>query len=89
MENSEIIDQLANAIAERVIPQFPITIDLWSSKECAAYLKISVSHFLQRIACRPDFPPAIRLPTADRGKGQPRWKAHKVINWANRHEEAA
>ncbi|MEW6314613.1 MAG: hypothetical protein AB1513_11340 [Pseudomonadota bacterium] len=68
---SNIIDQLAAAVADRVAPAIPIQIALWDSKDCAAYLRCSVSHFMQRIAALPGFPQSIRLP-ASGAAGRPR-----------------
>ena len=81
---NDLIDQLAIAIADRVVPQIPVSIDLWSSKECAAYLKVSPRTFLESYACKPGFPAAIRLPSRGTHKGMPRWKAVEVIKWVEK-----
>lgn len=81
------IDLLAAAIAGHLTPAIPLEIDLWSGTEIAAYLKVGARQVLERYAPLPDFPKAIRLPTSEGGKGQPRWKASEVIAWAERYQE--
>jgi hypothetical protein len=77
------IAQLAEAIAKQVRPAIPLSVDLWDSATIAAYLKCSVGHVQQRIVILPDFPEAIRLPSAGSKRGgQPLWKAAQVIAWA-------
>ena len=83
----DLIDQLAAAVAVRVRPWLPLDVDLWSGVEIAGYLKVGPRQVLERYAPLPDFPKAIRLPTGDGGKGQPRWKAMEVIAWAEKHQE--
>lgn len=87
MNDMSTIDQLAAAIAGRLIPTIPLEIDLWSGTEIGAYLKVGSRQVLERYAPLPDFPKAIRLPTGEGGKGQPRWKASEVIAWAEKHQE--
>lgn len=83
----DLIDQLATALSARIRPVLPPEIDLWSGKEIADYLKVGARQVLERYAPLPSFPRAIRLPTPDGSKGQPRWKADEVIAWAERHQE--
>lgn len=89
MDEKNLIDQIAAAVAARVAPAIPLHVDLWSAAEIAAYLKMTPRHILERYAPRPDFPKAIRLPAQSGGPGQPRWKASEVIAWAERHQEGA
>lgn len=84
---SDLIDKLARAIAANMPAAIPIDVALWSSEDCAAYLRISKSSFSQRIACLPGFPQAIRLPRADGRATHPRWKALEVIEWAEKYQE--
>jgi prophage regulatory protein len=67
-------------------PQFPITIELWSVKEIAAWLKVTENHVRGRVITSPGFPSPIRLPSKGGNLGQPRWKAAKVIKWADQYE---
>jgi predicted DNA-binding transcriptional regulator AlpA len=85
MTESEI-EALADALAARQ-PRIPIEVDLWGTKEIAAYLKMIASQVGQRYAPRPDFPKAIRLPTHDGHRSHPRWKAVDVIAWAEKYLE--
>lgn len=83
----DMIDQLAEAIALHMPTPIPLSVDLWSSKEIAAYLKKSEREVIERVVVVPGFPQAIRLPTLRGSKSHPRWKAIEVIEWAERHQE--
>lgn len=72
----EAIDRLADAVLTGV----PVDKRLWTAEACAQYLGYSRSHFLQHIACRPDFP---RSRHVGKGDGGRRWKAAEVIEWAD------
>ncbi|MEW8692251.1 MAG: hypothetical protein AB2535_14340 [Candidatus Thiodiazotropha endolucinida] len=81
------IEMLLDAI-NNLSPRIPITVDLWSVREIAAYLKRSEAVVRERITPLPGFPQAIRLPVAgSKGRGQPLWKAKEVIIWAEKHQE--
>lgn len=85
---NEAIDynKLASAIAERLTPRVPFDRQLWDSEMCAEYFRMSVSNFMQSIACNPSFPKAIRVPSM-RGKSSlPRWKAKEVIGWTEGYQ---
>ena len=86
MEN--IIERLAAEIAKNVRPSVPFEVDLWDSQIVASYLKMDRDNFSRRIACLPDFPEAIRLPSETGGRGHPRWKAVDVVKWAERHKDS-
>ena len=79
-------EKLADAITRLVSVSentgpIPVSVALWDSELAAQYLRVSRSHFLQRIAPQPDFPrPSRKL-------GHPRWKASEVIAWF--HQEKA
>lgn len=63
------IEMLLDAI-NNLSPRIPITVDLWSVKEIAAYLKRSKAVARERITALPGFPQAIRLPVAgSKGRG--------------------
>ena len=87
MTDTDMIDKLARAVAAHMPPAIPIEIALWSSADCAAYLRISDTNFGQRVACLPGFPQAIRLPRATGHTGHPRWNAREVVEWAERYQE--
>ncbi|HEB94364.1 MAG TPA: hypothetical protein ENI94_13070 [Gammaproteobacteria bacterium] len=79
------IEQLLKLIQ----PQIPITVDLWSVREIAAYLKRNPNNVRDRVTKLPGFPTPIRLPTESGKRGQPLWKAKEVIAWAEKHRDAA
>jgi len=62
--------------------------DLWDSKQCAKYLRISPDTFTQYTAVLPSFPKVLDIPSARGVKksGQHRWIAEKVKTWALSHE---
>ena len=74
-------EQLIAFIEQQTKPQIPITVDLWSVKEIAAFLKMSESSVRERIVTADGFPKPKRLKT-NRGLSHPRWKAAEVIRWA-------
>jgi len=80
-------EQFLDAI-NKLSPHIPITVDLWTVREIAAYLKRSEAVVRERITALPGFPHAIRLPVAGgKGRGQPLWKAKEVIAWTEKHQE--
>lgn len=83
----DMIDQLAAAIASHMPRRIPIAVDLWSVAEIASYLKVQPRQVVERYACLPGFPAAIRLPTQGRGRGHTRYKAADIIKWAEAHGE--
>jgi len=70
-------------LIELVQPSIPITVDIWSSKECAAYLKVTPKYFMDNIASHPDFPEPKRIVKVN-GEMRPRWKAMDVIKYVER-----
>lgn len=77
-----IIDRIAAALAGRIAPAIPVSIDLWDAERIGAYLKVSARQVAERYACRPDFPRPICLPTGTGANQVRRWKAAEVIAWA-------
>lgn len=77
-----------NTIANKPNAVVPLEIALWSGDEIAAYLKRDRRTVMEKLACLPNFPKAIRLPSATGGKGQPLWKAREVIKWAESYQES-
>lgn len=86
-DRTDIIDQLAAAVVDRLGRQIPIDVDLWGTAEVAAYLKLASKVVSERIVTLPGFPQAIRLPCKGGGRGHPRWKAIEVIAWVEKHQE--
>jgi len=65
----------------------PIEIDLWDIATIATYLKRSESVVRERMACLPDFPKAIRLPSTRSIRGQALYRAREVIQWAAQYQD--
>jgi hypothetical protein len=87
MSESDLIERLAAAVAERVQPVQKIDDDLWSLDNIAAYLKRESSTVREKIACLPSFPKAIRLPSFGKGRSQPLYKEVEVRTWTDRFME--
>lgn len=88
MNDNELIERLAEAVAQRMLPAIPLSIDLWDMGTIAGYFKRSPSVVRERLACLPSFPKAIRLPSTTAKRGcQPLYKATEIIGWAESHRE--
>ena len=81
-----LIDRIAAAVTERMRPVIPLNIDLWDLETIGAYLKRDPNTVGQRIACLPDFPNAIRIPSEGGARGRPLWKASEVIAWTEKQQ---
>jgi hypothetical protein len=86
MNEMEVIAKLAEAIERLHTPAIPLSIDLWDIAIIAQYLKRDPQVVRERMACLPEFPKAIRLPTKT-GRAQPLYKATEVIAWTQRYQE--
>lgn len=84
--DSDLIARLATKLAKQLKPALPIEIDLWDIATIAMFLKRSESVVRERIACLPDFPKAIRLPSTGSVRGQALYRAKEVIQWASRYQ---
>ena len=89
MNETDLIERMAQAVAHHIAPRvpIPIEIDLWDMATIAGYLKRDASTVRERLACLPDFPKAIRLPSASRRGAQPLYKATEVIRWVETYQE--
>ncbi|BBB60247.1 hypothetical protein UNDKW_1974 [Undibacterium sp. KW1] len=87
MSDTDIIQKIAAAVVAQIKPAIPLSIDLWDISTIAQFLKRNESVVRERIACKPDFPPAIRLPTETGKRGHPLYKAKDVIQWAEKYTE--
>lgn len=85
--DTDLIGRLAAELAKQLRPALPIEIDLWDIATIAAYLKRSESVVRERMACLPDFPKAIRLPSTRSVRGQALYRAKEVIHWATRYQD--
>jgi hypothetical protein len=86
MSDTEIVERLATALADRIRPAIPLSVDLWDVDTVAQFLKRSPQVARERIVCLPDFPKAIRLPS-QKGRAHPLYKAAEVIGWAEKYQE--
>lgn len=80
-----VIERLADAVAQRIKPTFPLTIELWDLATVAQYFRRDPRAVRQTLACLPSFPKAIRLPTGR--VAHPLYKAAEIIQWAKKHQE--
>ena len=87
MMNNITIDQLAEAIAERVRPVIPLSVALWDYKLIGAYLNKSPQQVRQRYAPLPGFPQPYRLPSGGKERSHPLYKASEIIEWAEKYQE--
>lgn len=85
--DADIITKLAVELARHMKPPIPVEIDLWDIATIATYLKRSESVVRERMACLPDFPKAIRLPSTRSARGQALYRAKEVIQWAARYQD--
>ncbi|MES1192665.1 MAG: hypothetical protein ABUS47_16510 [Steroidobacter sp.] len=79
-----LIERLAAELAARMPVQFPVDIDVWTSREVAAYLKCNPRQVLDRYAPMTSFPEAIRLPNGKGGFGNPKWHARDIVEWVEK-----
>jgi hypothetical protein len=82
--DSDLIEALERILAR---PAIPIDIALWSGEDVALYLRRDKRTVMEKLACLPDFPKAIKLPSTSGGKGWPLWVAKEVIAWAKSYQE--
>lgn len=79
-DDNDLINRLAAAAADRIRPQIPFDYEMWDIATIAACMKLSEAQVRERLAPQPDFPKAVRLPTASGGRGHARYRAKDV--WA-------
>lgn len=85
----DLIERLADAIERRMKPVLPLSVALWDMATIAAYLQRDTDSVRERIACLPDFPKPIRLPSATKRGAHPLYKAAEVIAWVEGYREGA
>jgi hypothetical protein len=83
----DLINRLAAAVAQQIRPAIPLEVDLWDIAMIAALLKRSESQVRTHMACLPDFPKAIRLPSARAARGQALYRAKDVLAWAAKYQD--
>ena len=89
MSETDLIERLADAIERRIKPVLPLSVALWDMATIAAYLQRDTDSVRERIACLPDFPKPIRLPSATKRGAHPLYKASEVIAWTETYREGA
>lgn len=87
MSETELIQQIAAAVAQHVQPAVPVNVDLWDIATIARVFKRSEMQVRERMACLPDFPKAIRLPSTRSGRGQALYRATEVLEWAGKYQD--
>jgi hypothetical protein len=85
--DTNTIDLLAAVVAKQVRPAISIEIALWDIATIAAYLNRGESQERERMACLPDFPKAIRLPSASATRGHALYKAKEIIAWTAKYQD--
>lgn len=85
--DNDLINRLAAAVAERIRPQIPFDYEIWDIATIAACMKLSEAQVRERLAPQPDFPKAIRLPTASGGRGHARYRAKDVWAWMMKYQD--
>lgn len=83
----ELIAKLTKSIAELTSNQIPLEKRLWSADDCAQYLRMEKKTFQQYYAPHPRFPKPRPLDRVE-GKGQLRWNAQEVVDWALKRKSA-
>lgn len=80
------IEKLGEAVARHMPPVVKDHEELWTSDQCAAYLGIwNTDSFTQYTASLPSFPDRIEIPSTRGKRGQLRWVAAEVKEWALSH----
>ncbi len=85
MSIEEMLEKLLAQLAKPAIAPLPVAIDLWDTRNIAAYLKRSVEKVRDDIVTLPTFPRPIRLPVRSATRAHALYKAREVIAWAERH----
>ena len=84
MSDSDVIDRLANVLANFAKPTFPLDVALWDTETVAEYFGMAHASSARRsITCQPSFPKAVR---ADKN-ARPLYFASEVIEWAKSRKE--
>ena len=81
MSETELIDRLADALADRIKPTFPLDIELWNVERIANYFGKAIPVAQRSITCLPGFP----RPVKTEKNARPLYFAKEVVEWANIH----
>jgi hypothetical protein len=85
--DTDLITRLAAALAEQMKPPIPLEIDFWDIATIAAVLKRSEAQVREHMACLPDFPKAIRLPSKRSNRSQALYRATEVLAWTAKYQD--
>jgi hypothetical protein len=85
--DTDLINRLAAAVADRIRPQIPFEYEMWDIATIAACMKLSEAQVRERLAPQPDFPKAVRLPTTTGGRGHARYRAKDVWAWMMKYQD--
>ncbi|WP_420958077.1 hypothetical protein [Burkholderia gladioli] len=83
---SELVERIVSELERQLKVTVPLENALWSTKEIGEYLLRPAQSVRERIVTLPGFPAPIRLPSGERGRSFPRWKATEVIAWVESHQ---
>ena len=78
MSEVDLIDRLADAVAERINAKFEFEIALWSVERVATYFNKAVPVAQRSILCKPSFPKPVKTEKGAR----PLYFAKEVVEWA-------
>lgn len=88
MIDNELIERLAEAVAQRVGPNsIPLEAQVWTLAQVAHYLGRHVETVRESMACLPGFPSAIHLPGRGTGRGKALYNAGEIVKWAHSYRE--
>jgi hypothetical protein len=87
VNDNDLINRLAAAVADRIRPQIPFDYEMWDIATIAACMKLSEAQVRERLAPQPDFPKAVRLPTTSGGRGHARYRAKDVWAWMMKYQD--
>lgn len=85
--DSDLIVRLGAELARQLKPSLPVEIDLWDIATIATYLKRSESVVRERMACLPDFPKAICLPSNGSIRDQASYRVRDIIQWTAKYQD--
>ena len=85
MSTEELLERLLEHLSKPTAVPLPVAIDVWDTRNIAAYLKRSVDTVRDDIVTLPTFPKPIRLPVRSATRAHALYKAREVIAWAERH----
>jgi len=83
LSSDDLINNLANILANLAKPAFPLDVELWDTETVANYFKKAPHVARRSIICQPSFPKAVRIEKTAR----PLYFANEVIDWAKTRKD--